>query len=150
MPRTCPMVIIGFGNESFDARLRHDLSPQSCTYLERLMPYHGQVVHASWSGEACWSPMSGVWPSGTRVASENSTTYPGPGQVLLYTGVLSEPELLIPYGPTCFASRSGPLAGNPVLTIVGHLGRLARIGHRIHWHGAMDLRIERVVPTLCD
>jgi Protein of unknown function (DUF3830) len=87
------------------------VAPRSCARLEGLMPYQGQLVHARWSGESCWSPMAAVWPSGPPLPPENATAYPSPGQVLLFGGALSEPELLVPYGSSCFASKAGPLAG---------------------------------------
>jgi Protein of unknown function (DUF3830) len=68
---------------------------------------------------------------------------PSPGEVLLYGGALSEPELLVPYGSTRFASRAGLLAGNPVLTIEDPLNLLAELGRRILWNGAVDVRVER-------
>jgi hypothetical protein len=139
-----PTVCFSIGSEPFAARLRRDLAPQSCTRLERLLPYHGQLVHARWSGESCWSPMAAVWPSGPALPPENATAYPSPGQVLLFGGDLSEPELLIPYGPSCFASKAGLLAGNPVLTIEDRLTRLAELGRQILWSGAVDLRIEPI------
>ncbi len=66
--------------------------------------------------------------------------YPSPGQVLIYRGGLSEPELLISDGPACFASRAGPLLANPVLTIGERLTRLADVGLRTLWRGAVDFR----------
>jgi hypothetical protein len=36
------------------------------------------------------------------------------GEILLYAGPISEPEMLIPYGPGAFACRAGALAGNHV------------------------------------
>ena len=67
---------------------------------------------------------------------------PRPGQILLYAGDLSEPELLVPYGVARFACVDGALAGNPVLTIGDRLERLAELGREILWGGAKDLRIE--------
>jgi hypothetical protein len=66
---------------------------------------------------------------------------PVAGEVLLFGGDLSEPELLIAYGPSRFASMVGPLAGNPVLTIEDRLARLIELERQILWRGAVDLRI---------
>ncbi len=137
-----PAARIAIGAKVFPARLRRDLAPQSCSRLESLMPYRGKLAHARWSGEACWSPLAGAWPRGSVLPPENATVYPMPGQVLLYAGDLSEPELLIAYGPNRFASKAGALAGNPVLTIAADLARLAELGSEIFWRGAMELRIE--------
>jgi hypothetical protein len=83
---------------------------------------------------------------GERLAPENAIAYPSRGEILLYGGELSEPELLFPYGPTRFASMAGPLAGNPVLMIEDRLARLAELGSQILWRGAVELLIER--PTM--
>lgn len=133
---------ISIGAESFPARLERDLAPRSCARLEELTPYSGKIIHARWSGEACWSPLAGAWPAGAILPPENATSYPAPGQVLLFAGEQSEPELLIAYGPSHFASKAGSLAGNPVLTIEDRLPRLSELGREILWRGAMDLRVE--------
>jgi hypothetical protein len=92
--------------------------------------------------------MGSGWPPGERLSPENAIAYPSRGEVLLYGGDLSEPELLIAYGPSRFASMAGPLAGNPVLTIDDRLARLVDLGRRILWRGAVDLRIEHdAVPS---
>lgn len=128
--------------EPFDARLQCGQTPRSCAFLERLLPYHGKLIHAQWSGQSCWSPLSVAWPAGSILAPEHAASYPAPGQVLLYGGELSEPELLIAYGPTHFASKAGSLAGNPVLVIDNRLERLAELGRQILWGGAVDIHIE--------
>jgi hypothetical protein len=137
-----PSVRMTIGTEAFSARLRCDLAPRSCAQFEELLPYRGKVIHARWSGESFWSPLTAVWPSGLILPPENAIGEPAPGQVLLSAGGVSEPELLIAYGPSRFASKSGPLFGNPVLTIEDRLAGLAELGRQIHWHGAMNLSIE--------
>ena len=69
-------------------------------------------------------------------------SYPAPGQILLYPGGISETEILIPYGPTCFASKVGQLAGNHFLTITGDIKKLETIGSKTLWEGASDIRFE--------
>lgn len=128
----------------FLARLRLDIATRSCARLEKLLPYHGKVIHARWSGEALWSPMTVVWPSEEALPPENATSCPAPGEGLLYAGEQSEPELLIAYGPSSFAGKSGPLAGNPVIAIEDRLTRLAELGCEILWRGAMDIHVEVV------
>jgi hypothetical protein len=131
------------GAERFHARLQHDLAPHSCARLLDLLPYRGQLIHARWSGEACWSPLGVVWPASSLLQPENATSEPALGQILLFGGGTSEPELLITYGPCRFACKAGPLAGNPVLTIDDdQLARLAEVGHSILWSGAKPLHIE--------
>jgi Protein of unknown function (DUF3830) len=75
------------------------------------------------------------------VEFENPTSFPAPGEIVLYPGGMSETELLLAYGPTRFASKAGQLAGNHIITIVSDLDKLAETGRRILWHGAEDFEI---------
>jgi hypothetical protein len=65
-----------------------------------------------------------------------------PGDLLLFADAQSEPELLIVYGHSRFACRSGPLKGNPVLVIDDGLARLAEVGRRVLRYGAVKIRLE--------
>lgn len=134
-------VTISIGEENFRARLRSGLAPQSCERLLALLPYRGELIHARWSGEALWSRLAAVWPAGAKLPPENATVSPRPGDVLLYAGPLSEPELLVVYGSCRFAAKAGPLEGNPVLIIEDDFARLSEIGHQILHRGALPLRI---------
>jgi Protein of unknown function (DUF3830) len=134
---------LSIGGRLFVSRLRWDLAPQSCTRLMQMLPLCGQVIHARWSGEAIWLPLGTNWPIGSILEPESATGHPAPGEVLLFADRRSEPELLIPYGPTRFASRAGPLEGNPVLLIEDDLPQLVELGREILLHGAMELRIDR-------
>jgi hypothetical protein len=133
---------LSIGTERFPARLRRDLAPRSCDYLLSLLPYRGQAIHARWSGEALWVPLTATVPSGLVLPWESATADPVPGQVLLYAGERSVPELFIPYGVNHFACKHGPLEGNLVLTIDDGVQRLAEIGPEVLWKGARELRIE--------
>ena len=77
-----------------------------------------------------------------EIGPEEATSYPAPGQMLLYPGGQSETELILAYGPTCFASKAGQLAGNPLLTIVEGLDELAEIGRAVLWKGSREISIE--------
>ena len=46
------------------------------------------------------------------VGFENNTSYPLPGQIILYPGGMSETEILLAYGHVNFASKAGQLSGN--------------------------------------
>jgi len=107
----------------------------------QLLPYSGMVLHARWSGEAIWSPLQTSWPAESLLPEEDAVAEPRPGQLLLYAGPHSEPEILIAYGETRFASRFGGLRGNPVLTIVERLDELAHVGRSILENGASTLHI---------
>lgn len=130
------------GTERFRARLRRELAPRSCECLLSLLPYSGNVIHARWSGEALWSPLSGTLPPELRLPPENARHQPAPGEVLLFAGQRSEPELLIVYGRSRFASAAGALEGNPVLSIEDGLERVAQLGREVLWNGAKPLSIE--------
>ena len=105
----------------FTARLEEELAPKTCAAFRELLPYRQKLIHARWSGEACWIPL-GEFALG--VGFENHTSHPAPGDVLFYPGGYSETELLIAYGPCSFASRMGPLAGNHFMTLLDSRDRL--------------------------
>jgi len=130
------------GAARFRARLETRAAPESCRALLALLPYEGTVLHARWSGEAAWSPLGARWPARAMLPEEQATAEPQPGQLLLYAGPRSEPELLIPYGVTRFACRAGALRGNPVLTVLERLDELAHAGRSLLESGAAGLRIE--------
>lgn len=136
------VLALRIGSEPFTARLRRDLAPQACGCLLELLPYAGKLIHARWSGEALWAPLAPALPAARRLLAEHPIAHPAPGEVLLYAGGPSEPELYFPYGPNGFACKFGPLQGEPVLRIEGRLERLAALGHEALWKGAQELHIE--------
>lgn len=142
---TTTVLELEIGPARFSATLRRDLAPHSCECLLSLLPYRGNVIHARWSGEALWSPLGEAWPAGRCLAPEGATCEPRAAEVLLYGGNSSEPELLIPYGTARFASKAGPLRGNPVLTIDDPLATLAELGRSVLWQGAATLQIRRAL-----
>ena len=73
------------------------------------------------------------------VGFENHTSYPAPGQIVLYPGGYSETEILFPYGGTRFASIGSQLAGNHVLTIAEGQENLRELGELVLWEGAKDV-----------
>ena len=99
------------------------------------------MIHVRWSGEACWIPL-GTLDLG--LGYENATSFPAPGQILLYPGGISETEILFPYGAVRFASKVGQLAGNHFLTIVEGLDQLRPLGALTLWHGAHDVEFTRI------
>ncbi len=118
------MIRITAGEHSFAARLE-DAAPRTVAAFRRLLPYRERLIHVRWSGEACWIPM-GDFDLG--LGPENATSYPAPGQIVLYPGGVSETEILIAYGPCRFASKAGQLAGNHFLSITEGLAELAALG----------------------
>lgn len=127
------------GTDTFEAFVEHKAAPRTTAAFLARLPFESQIVHVRWSGEAVWIPLGEL---DFGVTSENATSYPAPGQIILYPGGISETEILIAYGPTCFASKAGQLAGNHFLTIRDGLDRLAEAGRGTLWHGARPIRFE--------
>jgi hypothetical protein len=129
-------VRIHVGDIVLEAIFEFESAPKTCAAFSRLLPYRQKLIQARWSGESAWIPL-GEFKLG--VEFENHLSYPAPGQILFYPGGYSETEILFPYGPTCFASKMGQLAGNHFLTITSGLEYLPEIGRRVVWEGAQDI-----------
>lgn len=124
---------------SFDARFETELAPKTVAVFKNLLPYENKVIHVRWSGEAVWIPL-GDHDFGLHY--ENHTSYPAPGQMIIYPGGISETEILLAYGGVRFASKMGQLAGNHFITITSDLDRLAEMCRAVLWEGAKPIRIE--------
>lgn len=135
MSRLC----ISVASMTFIARWEEDAAPRTCAAFRRLLPYRQKLIHARWSGEACWVPLGDFK---LDVTVENATSYPAPGEILFYPGGYSETEILVPYGPTHFASKLGQLAGNHFLTVVEGREHLREMGRLVLWQGAQDVVFE--------
>jgi hypothetical protein len=130
---------ISAGPFEFEARLERDDAPRTCALFSSLLPYRERIIHVRWSGEGCWIPLG---ETDFGLPFENATSYPAPGQVILYPGGYSETELLLAYGSVCFASRMGQLAGNHFLTVTRGQENLRALGTRTLWEGAQDILFE--------
>ena len=130
-------VQLNVGALSFTGRLEAQAAPKSVAWLAQRLPFDGILLHARWSGEAAWMPLG----LELKLEPENAMAYPHPGQLLLYAGGVSEPELLIPYGACAFASRAGSLAGNHVITLEGDITHLRGLGEALLHHGAQPLQL---------
>jgi hypothetical protein len=129
------------GPYEFVAQWEREKSPETCEAFERLLPYRQRIIHVRWSGESCWIPL-GDFDLG--VGFEDATSYPAPGEILLYPGGYSETEILLPYGGTHFASKLGQLAGNHFLTVTEGRENLRPLGEMTLWEGAQDIVFQRV------
>lgn len=129
------------GPFTFDARFEDELAPQTVAAFKAQMPFVSKVVHVRWSGEGVWMPL-GDHQFG--VGYENHTSYPAPGQIILYPGGISETEILLAYGGVQFASKVGQLAGNHFITITSNLDDVVKLGKMTLWQGAQDIRFELV------
>ena len=123
----------------FDARLELAKAPKTCAAFRPRLPFEGKIVHVRWSGEAVWIPLGDL---DFGVAYENHTSYPAPGQIILYPGGISETEILLAYGGVHFASKMGQLAGNHFITLTSGLDKLPEIGRLALWEGAQTIRFE--------
>ncbi|MCT4578225.1 DUF3830 family protein [Donghicola sp.] len=124
----------------FDATFEED-APKTVAAFKAQLPYKSKVVHVRWSGEGVWIPLG---DTDFGVDYENHTTYPAPGQFVLYPGGISETEILLAYGGVNFASKMGQLAGNHFITLTSNLDKLKEIGPKVLWEGAQDILFEEV------
>ena len=126
------------GDLRFRARLEEEGARATVAALRRLLPLETRIIHARWSGEAAWIPFGELE---IGIGPENATSYPSPGELLLYPGGVSETEILFPYGHACFASKAGQLAGNHFATVVEGGEHLPALGRRTLWEGAQPISI---------
>ncbi|MGE0223000.1 MAG: DUF3830 family protein, partial [Acetobacteraceae bacterium] len=88
-------VMIQAGPFTFPARFEAEAAPKTTARFRAMLPYRERIIHARWSGEACWIPLGDL---DVGLGYENPTSYPAPGQILLHPGGVSETEILLPYG----------------------------------------------------
>ena len=136
MPELIAIHVAGY---ELTARLEMGAARRTCAMFLAMLPLRTKLLHARWSGEACWIPFGDL---ALELGYENHTSYPAPGHLLLYPGGLSETEILFPYGSTMFASKVGQLAGNHFATIEQGREHLAELGRRVLWEGAQDITFE--------
>jgi hypothetical protein len=132
-----PRVLLAVGSYSFHGTIEHETAPLASAWLIKQFPLKGALQHARWSGEAAWLPLGGA----PQLVPENATAHPRPGQILLYAGMISQAELLIPYGACTFASKAGTLAGSPVITLDGSLEDLVALGSLLIAKGTQNLTL---------
>ena len=132
-------LIVRVGDFTFDAIFEDRLAPKTCAAFRAAMPFESQAVHVRWSGEAVWLPLGDL---DFGVGYENHTSYPAPGQVILYPGGISETEILLAYGGVHFASKMGQLAGNHFITLTSGLAQLPELGKTVLYKGAQKVRFE--------
>jgi len=94
-PRKRDVLRMTAGEFTFLARLELEAAPKTCKAFVKALPFKSSFVHVRWSGEGVWVPL------GDRdfgVGYENHTSFPAPGQMLLYPTGISETELIMAYG----------------------------------------------------
>ncbi|MDX6526916.1 MAG: hypothetical protein QOI43_2427 [Gaiellales bacterium] len=127
---------ISAGPFSFTASFEEENAPKTVAAFRGLLPWKQRIIHVRWSGESCWIPLGEL---DLGLPYENHTSFPAPGQVLLYPGGYSETEILFPYGGTCFSSIVGQHAGNHFLTVTDGREQLRELGRTVLWEGAQDI-----------
>jgi len=133
------ILLLTAGSFTFDARFEAALAPKTCAAFRKHLPFESQVIHVRWSGEGVWIPLG---EKQFGVDYENHTSYPAPGQIILYPGGISETEILLAYGSVHFASKMGQLAGNHFVTLTSGLENLAALGNMALWQGAQTIKFE--------
>jgi hypothetical protein len=133
------LIDITAGPFTFKARFEDESAPKTCAKFRSLLPYRERIIHVRWSGEGCWIPLGEL---DLGLGFENHTSYPAPGQFLLYPGGISETEILLAYGGVQFASKMGQLAGNHFLTVVEGHENLVALGKMVLWQGAQDIEFK--------
>ena len=128
------------GPFTFDARLEEAAAPKTCASFLQRLPFESQVVHVRWSGEGVWIPLGDL---DFAVGYENHTSYPAPGQIILYPGGISETEILLAYGGVQFACKMGQLAGNHFITVTSGQENLAALGKMTLWQGAQKIVFDK-------
>jgi len=127
------------GGYDFIARFESERAPRTCAKFQSMLPYKERIIHVRWSGEGCWIPLGSL---DLGLSYENHTSYPAPGEIILYPGGMSETEILLAYGAVHFASKLGQLAGNHFLTVIEGRENLRRLGEKVLWHGAQEIVFE--------
>ena len=127
------------GPYTFDAKLEEELAPKTCAIFKSMLPFRSKIIHVRWSGEGCWIPLGEL---DLGLTYENHTSFPAPGDIIVYPGGISETEILLAYGGVRFASKVGQLAGNHFLTITSGRENLAKLGKKTLWEGAQDIVFE--------
>ena len=134
---------IRVGDLEFRAKWEAE-APQTVAAIRAMLPIENQLIHCRWSGESTWIPFGDLR---VGVGYEHHTSHPAPGQLLIYTGEISECEILFPYGACMFSSKLGQLAGNHFATVEpddGWADRLREVGRRTLWQGAQPITISEL------
>src|SRR5215218_10087485 len=132
-------LVIRAGDFTFDARFEEQAAPKTVAAFRKALPFESHIIHVRWSGEGVWMPLGNL---DFGVGYENHTSFPAPGQMILYPGGISETEILLAYGGVHFASKVGQLAGNHFLTITDGAENLYELGRTTLYKGAQAIRFE--------
>src|SRR5258705_6304258 len=101
------------------------------------MRFESQAIDVRWSGEGVWMPLGDL---DFGFGYENHTSYPAPGQIILYPGGISETEILLAYGGVHLSSKKGQLARTHFFTLTSVLDRLPVLSKTMLWQGVQKVR----------
>ncbi len=120
-------------------------APKTCAKFKTLLPYKERIIHVRWSGEGCWIPLGDL---DLGLGYENHTSYPAPGQFILYPGGISETEILLAYGGVQLRQQGRPARRQPLPDHHQGLENLAALGKMTLWQGAQDTRLQAREPPI--
>jgi hypothetical protein len=127
------------GPFDFEAKLEQELAPNTCSKFKGMLPFRSKIIHVRWSGEGCWIPLGDL---DLGLTYENHTSFPAPGDIIVYPGGISETEILLAMAAYVSPARSG---SSPA-TIFSRSPRAARnltaLGKMTLWQGAQDIVFE--------
>lgn len=134
---------ISVDHYSFIATMLVEQAPKTCEWFLEQLPFKSVFVQGAWSGEIFFAPLE---YKAKHVPFEHPTSYPAPGEIILYPGndLENGGELYIPYSGNRFACPTGQLAGSPFLKITEGLDQLRELGRAIRWEGAREITFEKI------
>jgi len=128
------------GEYSFILKLEWEKAPETCKKILTLLPLENKIIQARWSGDAGWVPLGALK---LHLPSENKKNAPLAGEILVYSGEVSETEIYVPYGFNRFACKEGQLEGNHFATIVEGVEKISEVGKKILHQGAQVFKITK-------
>lgn len=128
---------IAIGDRVFEATLLEKLAPVTCEALVKCLPYEGEAIHSSWSGDCLYVP----WKM-DKISPENQTIYGSTGDIAWQTAL--NDEIFITYGTSQYRYRFGALPCNLFAKITNDLEELGRVSNEIRRHGIKKVVIREV------
>lgn len=128
---------------TFIARLEEEKNPETCKWLLGKLPWTVEMIHVSWSGNACFAP---IGEQAFDVPYENPIRIPSKGEIIIYPGNIRHlqygGEFFMAWGPCSIATQNGNLMGNHVLTIIEGMENIEEYGRMVHFKGAQSMTVE--------
>ena len=90
------------------ARLEEDGAPATVAAFRRLLPLESKLIQARWSGQSAWIPFGDL---DLGIGFEDPTSYPAPGELLIYPGGVSETRSSSPTATRALRARPASSPG---------------------------------------